>query len=149
MSFSTDEQNLFQEAVSRHFGSLQAQGFKLSPVATSSHYPTGDHLTVEVSAPSIGRGMSITLRKLEVRQALTTFLHKGQTGGFMVDTFSKQISAPKEIIQQLSLASHDGPLSERIDAVLKATRSVIDNYLMSALTGGEWPAVKVDWGDYK
>ena len=149
MSFSTDEQNLFQEAISRHFGSLQAQGFKLSPVAASSHYPTGDQLAVEVSAPSVGRGMTITFLKLGSRQALTTFLHKGETGGFMVNTFSKQMGAPKELIQQLSLASHDGLLSERIDAVLKATRSVIDRHLMSALTGGEWPAVKVDWGDYK
>lgn len=123
--------------------------FRLSPVAASSHCLTGDHLTVEVSAPSIGKGMRIAFVKLGTIQALTTFLHKGQNGGFMVDTFSKQTGALKELIQQLSLAGHDGPLSVRIDAVLKATRSVIDKHLMSALTGGEWPTVEVDWGDYK
>ena len=40
--------------------------------------------------------MTITLLKLGIRRALTTFLHKGQTGGFMVDTFSKQIGAPSD-----------------------------------------------------
>lgn len=151
MSFSADEREMFQEAVEKHFGSLKAQGFQLSRVTDKVEPLTGEHLIIEVGVPGVGRGVRIALVHSGdgARQALTAFMHKGGTGGFVVRTFAKRIGAPEPLIQQLSLSSHDGPLSDRVDRVLGAVRIVIDEHLIPALTGGEWPVVPVDWAGYK
>lgn len=151
MSFSAEERKMFQEAVGKHFGSLASQGFQLSAITDRVEFLTGDHLIIEVGIPGVGRGVSISLVRSAggARHALTAFLHKGGTGGFVVSTFAKQVGAPEAFVQQLSLSNHDGPLSDRVEGVLKAARSVIDEHLIPALTGNEWPVVPVDWAGYK
>jgi hypothetical protein len=151
MSFSTDEQEMFEKAIRRHFGDLVSRGLQLSSVAVRTDPLTGEKLVADVGNPSTGRGITFTLLRTPdgSRQALTTFLRKGGTGGFMVSTYLRHIGAPKMVIQQLALSTPNGQLSDLIDSVLQSTRSVIDEHLISALTGGPWPAVPVDWGDYK
>jgi hypothetical protein len=101
--------------------------------------------------PESGRGANIALLRTPdgARQALTTFLHKDGLGGFTVSTYLKFRSAPPEVSEQLHLSALPGDLSERVDAVLKSTREIIDKDLLPALVGKDWPVVPVDWGDYK
>jgi hypothetical protein len=49
----------------------------------------------------------------------------------------------------VTLSAYEGSLQERVDAVLRAVRATVDQYLLPALRGGEWPVVPFDWGPYK
>jgi hypothetical protein len=151
MSFSNDEQEMLRKAVDKNFGDLTAQGFTIGRVGTKIDPLMGEQLLVEVGVPDVGRGIRITLFHTPNghRKELAAFLHKGGTGGFMVETYLKLKGAPADVVQQLSLSTHQGDLSDRVDAVLGLIRAVVDRQLLPALLDGEWPIVPVDWGDYR
>jgi hypothetical protein len=152
MTFSIEEETMFHGAVLKNFGDLVNRGFTISSVQRKDRDVTGEKLVVYVEFPDSGRGANIALLRTPdgARRALTTFMHKeDEFGGFMVSTYLKFRGAPSEVSEQLHLSALPGNLSDCVDAVLKSTREAIDRDLLPALIGGAWPAVPVDWGDYK
>lgn len=148
MSFSRSEQDMFQAAVTQAFGDLAVHGAVIGNLQEKTNKLTGNQLVIEVEFPSTGRGLSVALLRSpdRTREALTTFLHKDGTGGFMVHAFLKTKGLPSEM---LHLSAHTGTLANRVGTVLKETRATVDRHLLQPLMGGGWPIVPVDWAGYR
>lgn len=139
---------MFQAAVAQAFGDLAVRGAIIGNLHEKANKLTGNQLVMEVEFPKSGRGLSIALLRSpdRSREALTTFLHKDGTGGFMAYAFLKAKGLPSEM---LHLSAHTGTLADRVDAVLKETRVIVDRHLIQPLMGGDWPVVPVDWEGYR
>ena len=151
MSFSTAEHEMFERAVRSNFVDLLERGFEISDVSSETTALTGEHLRVEIGLANTNRYMRVSLVRIpdEKREALTVFFYMGSTACFMLNDYLKQIGTSAASIQRLRLATQKGDLPDRIDAVLKSAREAVDERLLSALRGGPWPHVPIDWGDYK
>jgi hypothetical protein len=150
MSFSKAEYEMFERAVRKNFADLLERGFEISGVSSKTSASTGEHLMVEIGLANTNRRMRVSLVRFpENSEAVTVFFYMGNTESFMLHTYLKHIGASAASIQQLSLADQSGDLPDRVDAVLKSAREAVDEQLLSALRGGPWPHVPIDWGNYK
>jgi hypothetical protein len=148
MSFSFDAQDMLRIAIDRHFADLADEGFQISPVLRRDHPLIGELLEVECTRLDVGRRMEIALLRAPdgSRHAVSVFFSRGETGGFGIDDFLKSKGLS---VGPVTLSAYEGSLPERVDAVLRAVRATVDQYLRPALRGGEWPVVPIDWGDYR
>jgi hypothetical protein len=150
MSFSSEEQDMLRIAVDRHFADLADEGFQIGPVSREYSPAAREHLVVECSRLDIGRGFKITLGRAPdgIRQGLSVFFWNGETGRFCFG-LSSFLKSKGLSTGPVTLSAYEGSLPEQVDAVLCAVRATVDQYLLPALRGGEWPDVPIDWGDYR
>jgi len=149
--FACRAAHIFGEVVNRVFGDLATQGFQVLPVSNTTAKLIGETLVSSVVNAKLGRGIRLTLlHAVSGTEALSSFLYRPEgVGGFALGDFLKHIKAPAQTIRALDLAAQPGDLSQRLEASLNVMRTVVDQHLLAALLGGQWPSVPVDWGDYK
>jgi hypothetical protein len=147
MSFSFEEQDMLRIAFDRHFADLVDEGFYISPVSRKDKPLIGEILVVECTRPDLGRGLKITLlRARDGSRQVSVFFWNGEWHAFGMCDFLKSKGLSVELV---TLSAYEGSLPERVDAVLRAVRATVDQYLLPALRGGAWPVVQIDWGHYR
>jgi hypothetical protein len=151
MSFTREEHELFRNQVAKHFGDLSDQGFSIAETERADEI-VGEQLVFDLKRKDTNRGLRIKLLRSpdQAKVALTVFVEKGGTGGFMLDNYLRlKGSVSDHAIRQLSLSERAGSLEQRLDDVLGHVRRAIDTHLLVVLSGGDWPVVPINWGDYR
>jgi hypothetical protein len=151
MGFTQADKDALTSGVSAAFGDLDKAGFRRNEVQLCSTPALGEYLETRIERLNSDRSVSIALTRTPdgSREALTISLERGSADTFSLTTYLKYLGASEETIKNCKLSAYHGSLNERILLCLRFARHQIDQRLLGALKGEEWPEIPMDWADYK
>src|SRR5690348_15013444 len=142
MTLSETDFHIFSSEVRSVFSGWLSKGYIIAPVTKENTEALGDYFEAVILNSKNGRKLCIILLNTHDGSQHEISVHADNgVESFSVDELLRHRGAASIVIDKLSLRHYAGKLSERIKRCITFVRTVVEEELLSALDGGEWPAV--------